>query len=302
MSTNPKVSIIFVNYFSEDDIKASIASIVEQSIHSNFEILIVSNSTITQKNLSSLESKHHQIRIFEQNENTGFAKACNFGASKARGSFLFFLNPDTSFKNNVIDHLLEFQLAHPDAWIIGPKTLNPDKGTQSATIKHDFNSVSLLALAFPLLKPLIPAEKKKDHFKVKQSMSVPIVNGHALFVEKEIYKSLGGMDENFFMYYEENDLCLRTRKSGGKVYFCAKAELYHAKGSTTSRYFVPMEIVKHQSKKKFLKKHYPSGIKWNRSAHIIGYIQRLLVALLIFKKNKIQQYYALLKWYLFSYQ
>ncbi len=293
------VSIITVNYQSELEIEQSIVSILE-NCKFPFEYIIVSNSKLEQSFKQRISKLFEHTIFVEMDANKGFATACNKGAELASSEYLFFLNPDTRFKNDSIAELIKCYKKQNQELILGPKTFSSN-GEVSATAKEFITPRLFLYFVIPFLRFFISDRKIGGHFIPKKSSYVPVLNGHALFMKKKTYINLRGMDEQFFMYWEENDLCIRAQKKGIHTFYCDNAEITHIKGTSTNPFFVKMEIEKHRSQKKYVKKHLPSYVYANRISGLIGYLWRSLFGLFSFKKNKIIQHFSLLKWYLFTY-
>jgi hypothetical protein len=298
--TNPLVSIITVNYYSEDEIIQCLESIINYT-SASFEYIVVSNSKIDNEFTTKLDSYSCNTFVKELDENFGFATACNIGSDLASGEYLFFLNPDTRFNNDVIIQLIQCAKENSNAGIIGPKTLSSSKRV-SATAKDHLSPDFFLYLMIPFYRFFSDERKTGGHFIPENSGYVPVLNGHALFLSRAIYQKLNGMDEHFFMYWEENDLCLRAKRMGYQTLFCSEAELTHYKGTSTNPFFLKMEIEKHRSQKKYVSKHLQNYKLINRISGIIGYSWRVLFSLFTFDKKKVSQHFTVLKWYLFTYK
>jgi len=200
----PLVSIITVNYFSEDDIINCYQSIVDKSTV-GFEFIIISNSEVNRSTLGAITNSSQNILIHEAGENLGFAKACNIGASLANGEFLFFLNPDTLFLNDVLSELYQCQRRLSNVGIIGPKTFS-DPNTVQPSVKSFIRPSYFFFFSIPLVSLFLANHLKGGHIKLENTQSVEVLNGHALFIKKQVYADLNGMEEKLFMYWEENDL------------------------------------------------------------------------------------------------
>lgn len=294
-----KVSIITVNYYSEEEILQCYRSVIDKTKIS-FELILVSNSPIKddfRNNLLSLPSK---VLIKETGNNLGFAKACNLGSELATGDFLFFLNPDTRFINDVLSELIKCYDHYEQPGILGPKTFN-ESGTPVPSVKNHLSLVYFFSLMIPLLNFIFSIKYKTGHYLPAQTSEVPVLNGHALFIKKMLFKIVNGMEEKFFMYWEENDLCLKVKTQKKQAIFCNNAKLIHKSGTSTRPYFINMEIEKHRSQKKFILKHYPSWNFLNRISGCIGYSWRTIGSLFTFDRIKIAQFWNIFIWYCFRY-
>ncbi|HKJ34365.1 MAG TPA: glycosyltransferase [Balneolales bacterium] len=294
----PDVSIIIVNYKSMNLIYDCISSIQKHSNNQSYEIIVVSNSIWNTDDLKVMD-KYPDVRWFNPKNNAGFAAANNIGAEQANGKYLFFLNPDTLFHNDVIGTLLEASEQYPDAGIIGPYTLNSDL-THQPSVKNEFGLDHMLILAFPFLKILF-SNKTFGHIPVKSTRYVEVVNGSALFMPHKLFDEIGGMNESYFMYWEENDLCKSVISMGKKILFYDNTKIIHLGGQTTGDVFIPMEIEKHRSQKQYLKKFAPQYVSLNRILGSIAYLWRFIGAIILLNKRKISQFGTLFYWYTFKY-
>lgn len=296
--SKPDVSVIIVNYHSMKLIDDCISSIKQFNKSVRYEVIVVSNSEWGDNEKAVME-KHPEVQWINPGKNMGFAAANNIGADHASGEYLFFLNPDTLFVNDVLGHLSQTISEYPDAGLIGPLTLNPD-GSHQPSVKNEFGMDHMLVLAFPFLK-IFFRNKKFGHIPVKKTQFVEVINGSAMFIKRNLFFKIGKMNESFFMFWEENDLCKSVRKTGKRILFYDGARIIHLGGQTTRNVFIPMEIEKHRSQKRYLMKFEPGHVSWNRLLGAISYFWRTLGAILIFRKRKVSQFGNILFWYIFKY-
>jgi len=298
--TDVSVSIIIVNFHSEEEIINCIQSI-EKNTNPNivYEIIIVSNSQLTERQRHELK-KFQNITLIQSTKNRGFAWGCNKGADRASGEFFFFLNPDSEFKNDVLFHLRAFYRKCKNPGIVVPFVYN-NQDQLCAVIRNNLGFWPLVSGAFPFLNVLMPRKYHVKHIKPDNTMPIDAAKGSALFISKSLFNDLGGMDEDFFMYWEENDIFLRAQQADKKNYITETAKVIHLGGISTSPHFNDMFLIMHISKKRFVMKHHPKLLTVSRILSIIGYSWRTLIATLLFNKKKIQQFYTALKWYLIKF-
>ena len=297
----PVVSIIIVNYYSENEIIRCINSIHAHSgSTTSYEIIVVSNSPLDKK----AKNKINELRktfVIQCEYNGGFAKGCNTGAATAKGKYIYFLNPDTRFLNNTIKKLLAFYNSIEDEIIVAPFTYDVS-GNLKATAKNHLSWITLLHEALPITGLFIPDTMKSGHISISESKQVDVVQGSAMFLSKSTYDKLGGMDERFFMYWEENDLCLRASNQGINTYIIESAKIEHKGAFSTSKHFIKMFLTQHASRKLFIEKHIPHINRINQILGIIGYGWRTVAVTFLWDKKRIKQFYSALKWYLLSYK
>ncbi len=296
----PTVSIVIVNFNSLHLVSDCVDSIIEfTSIP--FEIIIVSNSEEAKIDVDSITEKHPTILFLSSGANLGFAKANNIGAQQANGDYLFFLNPDTVLINNAIDFLYSKIKSTPDIGIIGPSIFNSN-GNQEASISGHLSLFSIISLIIPLAKFFIPPKRLGGFYILEESDFVDVIHGSSMLISSELFNKVGGMNEEFFLYYEERDLCLKVKHKNKKVYFYNHAKLCHIGGGTSKNLFIPLEIEKHRSRKIFIRTYYPSLVFLNRLSGVLGYAMRFIFSSITLNQAKIKQFSSLFKWYLLVYK
>lgn len=297
---NPAVSVIIVNYNSLALISDCIDSI-KTFTSVPFEIIIVSNSHEELVEIQTVKEKLPSINYIESGSNLGFSKANNIGANHAKGKYLFFLNPDTVLLNNAIDLLHDKIDQTPEIGLIGPAIFDSE-GNQEPSVVGHISSSTLFSLAFPFLRFFLPPKHQEGFYSPNSSEFVDVVHGSSMMISSKLYNEVEGMDEDFFLYSEERDLCLKVAKTDHKVLFFNEAKVEHIGGGASENLFLPLEIEKHRSKKKLIRKNYPQLVILNKFCGILGYGFRTIFSVLTFNRFKIQQFGTLFYWYLFIYK
>ncbi|GCL39302.1 putative glycosyltransferase [Sphaerospermopsis reniformis] len=250
-----KVSIILVNYNGAEVLPDCLNSISKFFTKDNSEVIVVDNASedfspdFVAKNFPDI----HLVRL---PVNRGFGAGNNAGAKVAKGEFLFLLNTDTIITSNILPHLINLMEENPEVGIIGPKLLFPDGSFQISfspkiSIKGEIEAKKLQSYAqFPTkLNPL-----EQDFKQIKE---VDIVVGAALFIRADLFHSLGGFDENFFMYFEESDLCQRVKNKGYKILYTPQVSLIHIRGHSVNKIANKMVVEYRLSQIYYYKKHRP---------------------------------------------
>ena len=152
------------------------------SIPSNIKVIVVENSN-NKKLKEQLEEKYQNTKCILAGENNGYAIGNNIGLRKVNTKYALILNPDTELKKDTIENFFNTAKLVPDFWLIGP-------GNNQANLKvFDDNGL----------------------------IEVNNLKGFAIFFNLIKFKKIF-FDENFFLYFEEIDLCKNLKKSGGKIY------------------------------------------------------------------------------------
>jgi len=216
------LSIIIVSFNTRDLLKKCL-----DSLPSSSEIIVIDNGSIDGTVAMIKEIKESKIKIIENKENVGFAKAVNQGLKQAEGEYLLLINSDIFVKKNDLDKLIAFAKDQPQAGVIGGKLINPDGSLQGSCFylptitriikEFWFNGPSSLTKYAPLGDK--PAE-------------VEAVIGAVFLIPKKVLHKVGFFDERYFMYFEDLDYCRRVRQAGFKVYYLPEAEFIHEHGAS----------------------------------------------------------------------
>jgi len=240
-----KLSIIIVSWNVREDLIRCIQSIRENSPCEEFEVIVVDNAS-SDGTVAHIKQDFPDVTIIANKENRGFAAANNQGIKKARGQYLFFLNPDTIVHPLSLDVLMNFMDGNSDAGACGPKLLNDDGTTQPSVRRFPtFRGALYRHTVFRFLG-IFRSEYKKwlmKDFNYDREMDVDEVTGAALMVRRSVIDRIGGMDESFFMYYEEVDLCYRIKQSGWRTVFVPDAVVTHLGGRSASQISVMSRIL-----------------------------------------------------------
>lgn len=200
-----------------------IRSIQEKTIGVDYEIIVVDNNS-EKDSLCSLLEKYPTVCFHFLDENIGFGKANNVGASIARGEYLFFLNPDTLLINNAIFILYQYLKEYSEVGICGGNMYKGDMTPASS-----FYNIDFLADEYKIIFNI----KRYPGFNyTRENKEVKVIVGADLFIKKSLFFEFGGFDKDFFMYFEEVELCYRILKAGYKIVSVADAEIIHLQGGS----------------------------------------------------------------------
>ena len=222
--SHPKCSIIIPVFNQVEYTRQCIEALYKNTPSSLFEIIVVDNNSTdgTKDYLSGIPEK---VKVITNQENLGFAKACNQGAEHSRGYYLVFLNNDTLPQPDWLREMVDSANSDADAGIVGTKLLYPDGTIQHAGIgfingipDHPFRD-------FP-----------GDHPEANIPKELDMVTGACLLIKRDVFIECGGFDEQYKNGVEDIDLCLKARMKGYKVIYNPKSTLYHYEGRTLGRF------------------------------------------------------------------
>jgi GT2 family glycosyltransferase len=251
------ISIIIVHYQVKKELFECIQSILKSKTKTPYEIIVVDNDK--QKTIKAeLKEKFPKV-IYIPNENRGFGQGNNIGAKKAKGEYIYFLNPDTKVFEKSIDILVNFLIKHKDVGVVAPFLVDKNnkaypQGARELTPLASIFGFSFIHKLFPnnLISRKYWMIGEWDRISIKEVASVP---GTAFMIRNNIFKKIKGFDEKFFMYFEEHDLCKRVTALGWKIIMLPEAKVYHALGRS-SKQISSIGSIFRQSRFYFFKKHY----------------------------------------------
>lgn len=226
---SPEISIVIANKDHAADLKRCITSILEKSTYENYEVIVVENNSCDKEIFDYYEEleENNRIRVVTYREEDGktfnYSAVNNFGAAKARGSYLLFLNNDTQVITvNWMEELLMYA-QREDVGAVGAKLYFADKGIQHAGVVLGLGAHRTAGHSHYKQ----PQENMGYMGRLCYAQDVSAVTGACLLVKKSIFEEVGGLDESFAISLNDVDFCLKLREKGYLNVFTPFAELYH---------------------------------------------------------------------------
>ncbi len=255
---NKDITAVITSFRSENKILNCI-----KSLGKDIKIIVIENSNNARLK-EKLEKEFSNLKCILSDENLGYAKGNNLGLSLVKTKFALIINPDAAAHEDTIDNFLSTAKLKSDFAIIGPY------------IQEEKSNINL--------------ETAKGIFQVKS------VKGFAMFLNLEQFKNIGYFDENFFIYFEEIDLCKRLIKNNKQIFLDTNIKIHH-KGGTSHDNSINYEMEKSRnwhwmwSSFYFHKKHYGymSGLI-KILPKLVSSIIKFIIYLFIFKKFKSDVY------------
>jgi N-acetylglucosaminyl-diphospho-decaprenol L-rhamnosyltransferase len=252
------LSVIIVSYNTIDLIEACLCSVIASDNISK-ELFVVDNASTDGSPLLIKKNFPH-VHLTTNNENRGFAAANNQVLPECRGRYIFFLNPDTRVMPNAFKKAIAFMDAHPYIGLAGAKMVNPDASLQES-----------VSYRYP--------GEKHSHGEVSHLKGlIACVLGAGMIARGELIKDIGGFDEDFFLYGEDQDLCLRIRKLGYEIGYIDSVAVEHL-GAQSERKTTSAEFWKKKVAAEYLfhRKHYlPETIARIRRADLLKSLWRIV--------------------------
>lgn len=257
------LSIIIVNYNVTQLLRNCLFSIQKYVSDVDYEVLVIDNAS-PDSSWKNLISEFPQVQFIENQQNVGFAKANNIAVEKAKGEYILLLNPDTELKSESMKTLLDFAKSQQSFGCLGVRLFNAEGRflpESKRAIPNLYNSFEKLFVNF---KENPSKSYYRNDISEEEIAEVEVITGAFLLCERLKYQEIGGLDEAYFMYGEDIDLCYTFLNNGYKNYYYGKVSVLHIKGESTVK------------DKSYLKRFY-------------GAMQIFLDK--YYKKNKIQYYF-----------
>lgn len=247
-----EVSIIIVNYNTADLIRVCLESLGPDTAPSR-EVFVVDNAS-TDGSAEMVRNRYPRVYLIVNPQNRGFAAANNQVLPLCRGRYLYYLNPDARLAGaGVLAECVRFMNAHPQVGLAGTKLLNPDGSLQES-----------ISLRYPGQK-----FAKSEMAGLKGALAC--VMGASMLARTDLIRRLGGFDEDFLLYGEDQDLCLRIRRAGYEIGYIESAAVIHH-GGQSERQSIPADIWKKKTCAEYLfyRKHYlPETVSQIRKADLL---------------------------------
>jgi N-acetylglucosaminyl-diphospho-decaprenol L-rhamnosyltransferase len=258
----PRVAIVIVTFNSLRDIDAVLHSLTRPLPATPHTILVVDNAS-TDGTARHLARSWPDVRLIESPKNVGFAAANNRGIRESSSEMVLLLNPDTRVPPGALDRLVVQLDARPDVAIAGPRIVD---GAGRAELSFGAMIAPLTELRQKVLvvgndRGVPPIVSMVDRM-TRQTREVDWVSGACLLIRRADLEAVGLLDERFFLYTEDVDLCASVRGRGRKVLFAADVEIQHLRGrsagATTSAAYRRSQLA-------FYAKHHPAWVRWLRA-------------------------------------
>ncbi len=252
------VSVVIVSFNSRDDLRSCLRSILDQTDGVEYEVIVVDNAS-GDGSAEMVEAEFPQVTLLRRADNAGFAAANNEGIRAARGDAILLLNPDAEFTGNVLPPLYHYLQANPGVGVIGPKLLDDDGSLQLSCRRFPgfatalFNRYSLATRLFP--KNPFSTRYLMTDFDHESIAEVDWVSGACMMLARQALDQIGPLDEGYFVYIEDVDLCQRAHRAGYKVVYFPEVAVVHRIARSSSTLPVRSIIERHRSMWHYHKKY-----------------------------------------------
>ena len=285
MSIYKDITLIIVSYKSEKMI------IQNLQILKKFPTIIINNSKTNEFN--TLINDFKNIELILSDENLGYGKANNLGVNKSKTPYVLIVNPDILLNEQLINTLYStFVNYNDDIGVVGPALYDSNmKRRTNGSISH--------------VKKIRGSKLSSSINNIPEdNMCCDFLVGCCLFMKRDFFMELGGFDKDFFMYFEDNDLCDRIIKNGKTVVEVPSAKVIHLENSSSQKNSFQnykLAIIHKISEYIYLKKKISLiDLIIIITKHAVDYLQRFIFNLLFFKfKKSIKNFLRLVSIFLY---
>ncbi len=254
-----ELSIIIVNYNVKYFLEQCLHSVLNSSRNIKSEIFVVDNNSVD-GSCTMIREKFSEVKLIENKENIGFARANNQAIKKASGKFILILNPDTVVEEHTFARCLEFMTNNPDAGSLGVKMID-GKGNFLPESKRSLPTPAVAFYKIFGLSALFPRSRRFGQYHLgyldkEEIHEVDILPGAFVLIRKKVLDKTGLFDEDFFMYGEDIDLSYRIKSAGYKNYYFPETTIIHYKGESTKKSSINYVVVFYNAMIIYARKHF----------------------------------------------
>jgi len=223
------LGVILVNYRTPDLTVRSLASILRQGIATIEHIVVIDNNS-RDGSVGRIRRAFPKLKVIASDTNGGFGSGVNVGLKWRHEKYVLILNPDTYFENNSILKVISYMMEHPDTGLAGLDLVNKD-GSRQFSARRFYSMLDVVSrrvgIIGNLLRNRMDRHLMKDAWKTDEPFDAEWIMGTGFVVNRDLIAALGGMDETYFLYMEDVDLCARVWNAGFRVVCIPGARLVH---------------------------------------------------------------------------
>jgi len=251
------LAVVIVSYRARQLLAECLDSLFVHPPAMPWEAVVVDNAS-DDGSADLVRKRYSAVRLLANDANLGFARAANQGASAARADFVCFLNSDARVMPGTLDRLVAILRQQPGVGAVGPRTTGSDGHVIRSCFKFPTLARPLLNVR-PLRTVLGPSTLALAYepWDPTTTRAVDWVSGACLMVRRDALERLGAFDPEFFMYFEDVDLCRRLWAAGRAVWYVGDAAVvHHTRGSTLGVHTPGLFLMEQRSRLRYFRKHY----------------------------------------------
>jgi GT2 family glycosyltransferase len=247
------VSVVVVSWNTWNLLRACLKSLGAGYRRGRLQAVVVDNAS-ADETVAAVGREFPSVALIANERNHGFAAASNQGLLASDGRFILLLNPDTVVGDGAIDVMVRFLEDHPEAGAVGPLVIGVDGVLQDSC----FPLPTMMREAWRLFH-LDRVSRRATYpladWRGSGPREVDVIQGACLLLRRSVLESIGMLDERFYIYTEEVDLCRRIRSAGWRLYWHPDASIVHLGGQSTRQVAERMFLELYRSKIQYFGKH-----------------------------------------------
>lgn len=257
------LSIAIVSYNTRALSLDCLQSAFETAGNVSFEVILVDNNS-HDGTADAVRTNYRTVHLIVNQQNRGFSKAVNQALNISRGRYLLMLNSDTRLQAHALEHMVACLDREPDIGAVGCRQRTEDgRMYQSCFPFPSVRDHLLYAASFRRCAPTIQsALASKRIIDCSCSQDVDWINGACLMVRRDLMNACGGLDEGYFMYFEDIDLCQAIRERGYRIRHLADRDIIHLIGRSGEGNRAQLNLVWEFSRIRYVEKHFPWWKRW----------------------------------------
>lgn len=250
------VSVVVVSWNTRDLLRNCLLTVEKEaraSRDSGLEIFVVDNGS-TDGTVEMLRKSFPSVVLIANTKNVGFAAANNQALTGCKGDYVLLLNPDTELKAGALDRMVRFLKSRLYVGAVGPLLISPDGSMQESCYPRPTLFRELWRLLY-LDRLHRLAVYPMSEWALDRPKQVETVQGACILIKKSVLDEIGHLDQDFFIYTEEIDLCRRITAAGWRIYWLPVATVVHYGGQSTRQAASRMFLELYRSKLHYFRKH-----------------------------------------------
>lgn len=229
----PRLTVIIVSYNCRELLRGCLSSLEQQTVAAEVDVIVVDNAS-ADGTPEMVAADFPRVRLLANAENVGFGRASNAGLALVESGDVLMLNPDTALPPDGLARALDALDERPSVGILGVRLVQLDGTVDHASRRQIPTPASSAAYMLKLGRGRGRASYT-DPTAYDTEGVVGAVNGAFMLMREDVVRTVGGFDEDYWMYGEDLDLCLRTTQAGWDVYYWPGLEVVHVKGGSSGK-------------------------------------------------------------------
>ncbi len=223
----PPLSIVIVAYNTRDLVLQCLSGLYAPAQARGWQIIVVDNGS-GDGTWHAVSERFPEVELVRSEQNLGFAAGANLGLRRARGRVIVLMNGDVQVSASALEGAAGALLSQPEVGALSPMLRTPDGRPQPFAFGDDQTPGYLLRRGLRALLGRGPMHR----WAVEEPIEVAWVSGACMLVRREVVEQVGLLDEGFFLYFEDNDWCLRMRKAGWRIVYDPHFAVVHVGGAS----------------------------------------------------------------------